>query len=204
MRATRRVVGFALALFSFTQVEAETGHAPRTVDIQLTVTDSPDSLPALQVCPLPQNKQVALTSMWDDGTVHANPSGGDWRMADELQARGWKGTHAWTVRLCETMGADKTHILDAGMEVGVHTVTHAHMMSITKNRIFWEFMAGKIFISALTQKPATTYGDAYVERDATVDGADSKIKLQVQSSKLHLVRVNTPKPLARQKSKQSS
>jgi hypothetical protein len=56
------------------------------------------------------------------------------------------------------------------MEVCSHTATHPQLLVRTRNTTFWEFLTSKIYFSVLTQRPVTTYADAYLSHDALIDG----------------------------------
>jgi len=146
---------------------AQTGHPARSVDIVITVAGDPSSMPPLEVCALPDNRRIGLTTMWDDGPGRDSPGGGDLRLADTLWTNGWKGTFGWC--LLSEATRDTSEILARGMEICSHTSTHPFLWTRSRNTVFWELLTSKIYFSLLAQKPVVSYADAFLAHDPVID-----------------------------------
>ncbi|MFC1737237.1 polysaccharide deacetylase family protein, partial [Candidatus Hydrogenedentota bacterium] len=94
----------------------------------------------LELCELPNNRRLALTTSWDDGS---NPEW-DLRMARLLRENGWKGTFFWPL-WANAISQTET-ILETGMEIGTHSTTHPHMTTKSPDSMFWELAASCVFL----------------------------------------------------------
>ncbi len=148
-----------------------TMHPPRLAIIEIMVSDSPGSIPPLQLSELPGNKHVGVTAMWDDGM---NASGGtdpshDLRMAQLMQSKGWKCTFAWPTVTWNKAKDEMAAIVATGAEIATHGLTHTDMTTLNQNSQFMEFAASKIFLSTWLDFPVTCWGDPYLKANAQTD-----------------------------------
>lgn len=95
-----------------------------------------------------------VTTSWDDGGVH------DVRLAEFLADRGVPATFYWTLdseRFPLPPTDDRRVILDAGIEVGSHTMTHPDVRRLDGETLAWELTESKRRLEELTERPVTTF-----------------------------------------------
>ncbi|MCB1246373.1 MAG: polysaccharide deacetylase family protein [Acidimicrobiia bacterium] len=83
---------------------------------------------------------VVVTTSWDDG----GPS--DLRLAELLASHGMTGTFYWTVDYAKfplPSPVERQRILDLGIEIGSHTMTHPDMRTIDAEALAWETTESK-------------------------------------------------------------
>lgn len=95
-----------------------------------------------------------VTTSWDDG--HS----GDPRLAELLASKGMVGTFYWTVDHPEFSypGPSETRdLLDMGMEIGSHTMTHPDLTALEKDQVKWELEESKSILEDYVQRPIRTF-----------------------------------------------
>ena len=95
-----------------------------------------------------------VTTSWDDG--HS----GDLPLAELLAARGMVGTFYWTVDHPEFQYLEPQQtadLLDMGMEIGGHTMTHPDLTKISPDQLKWELEASKTHLEDYVQRPVRTF-----------------------------------------------
>jgi peptidoglycan/xylan/chitin deacetylase (PgdA/CDA1 family) len=93
----------------------------------------------------------------------------DLRMAQTLQAHGWRGSFAWPLVPMNRAMADVEEILATGMEICSHSTSHIDMTTLSENRMFWELASSLVFLGALTDLPVAAYGNPYLSRNTDTD-----------------------------------
>lgn len=95
-----------------------------------------------------------VTTSWDDG--HS----GDVRLAEVLAGKGMTGTFYWTVQHPEFSypGPKETQaLLDMGMEIGGHTMTHPDLTTLDDKQLRWELQTSKSELENYVQQPVRTF-----------------------------------------------
>lgn len=95
-----------------------------------------------------------VTTSWDDG--HS----GDPRLAELLCSKGLVGTFYWTVNHEEFTypGPVVTRdLLDMGMEIGSHTMTHPDLTKLDDAKLKRELEESKSFLEDYVQRPVRTF-----------------------------------------------
>ena len=100
----------------------------------------------------PDRHTGAVTSSWDDGTIH------DRRLIGLFREHGFKGSfYLNSAHFCDMPGGSGDHIashevagLYAGMEVGSHSATHPHMWTLPPEVVFAEMMEDRRRLEDLT------------------------------------------------------
>lgn len=98
--------------------------------------------------------RAKVTTSWDDG--HS----GDPRLAELLASKGMLGTFYWTVDHPEFTypGPQETQaLLDMGMEIGGHTMTHPDLTSLDDDQLKWELETSKAQLEDYVQRPVRTF-----------------------------------------------
>ena len=95
-----------------------------------------------------------VTTSWDDG--HS----GDLPLAELLASKGMVGTFYWTWDHPEFTcpgPADTQALLDMGMEIGAHTMTHPDLTALDGDQLQWELEASKSELEDYIQQPVRTF-----------------------------------------------
>jgi peptidoglycan/xylan/chitin deacetylase (PgdA/CDA1 family) len=95
-----------------------------------------------------------VTTSWDDG--HS----GDPRLAELLAGRGMTGTFYWTMQHPEFTypGPEETQaLLDMGMEIGAHTMTHPDLTRLDPPQLKWELETSRSQLEDYIQQPIRTF-----------------------------------------------
>lgn len=120
---------------------------------------------------LPVGKTLALASRWDDTTpAHL-------LMARTLSENGWKGTFFLNKVSPNFVQKVIQPAKEMGCSVGVHSINHPHLETVSPDRLFYELLGNKIMIEQATDLCANTFTFPYGLRstsdslsDATVQG----------------------------------
>ena len=117
-----------------------------------------------------------VTTSWDDGGEF------DGKLAERLAAHGVLGTFYWTVdsaRFPLPPSSDVADILDLGMEIGSHTMSHPDVTAIAANDLRWELTESKSRLEELTEQDVSSfcYPFGYFNRRSAAAVADAGYRL---------------------------
>lgn len=100
---------------------------------------------------LPAGKTLALSARWDD------TNGEHLLMTKTLAENGWKGTYF--LNRCDENYAKNVvePILKDGGSIGVHTLTHPHLETVSPNRMFYEILGNRVDLEVKTNQCVTTF-----------------------------------------------
>lgn len=133
------------------------GNEPIYVQKIILEFDSPEAAQKA-VCEkleLPIGKTLALSSRWDD------TNGEHLLMSKTLAENGWKGT--FFLNRCDEDYVKNVvnPILADGGSIGVHTLTHPHLETVSPNRMFYEILGNRIDLEVKTNQCVTTFTFPY-------------------------------------------
>lgn len=143
---------FSLSVMAFGEPEVvqvrhkAVGPADRTTWAQFHVAfKTPEEAKAakFEILPLPDGKEVAFSTRWDDG------GGGDFKVAPILDKYGLPATFFH-------MGADTGHIAritGPKRDIGCHTLHHAALGGCDGNTSFYELCANRVSLEVASQSP---------------------------------------------------
>ncbi len=98
--------------------------------------------------------RACVTTSWDDGGAF------DLKIAEMLREREMAGTFYWTVDFEPRPlpnASDREEIVDLGMEVGSHTMTHPDLTALDDEALRWELAESKTRLADLTGSEVTSF-----------------------------------------------
>jgi len=117
------------------------------------------ALPRIEIPLFPQGKRIAVTTSWDDGTIHDRP------LVAAMNEYGLKGTFnlnsaslarpgvPQSTQWHNRIGIDEVAKLYAGHEVAIHTSTHPHLEHLDASQIAAEVLEDRKALEDLVGYP---------------------------------------------------
>lgn len=124
----------------------------------------------IQAMPLPDNKQIAFTSRWDDDRPDDNQ-----RMAELHDKFGFVSTYY----LNGNPQKDRVYraIIEKGHAIGGHGVTHPHLAWCSRNRMFEEVARNRAELEAFVDAPVCSYAFSFMSMYFPPDGVQSSLDI---------------------------